>query len=434
MKILIHVQKITPRIVYSFKQICKRILGIEVDFTSKIEKFIAFEGPKFSYGKHPLGKELYFQSVELLFDHGVNEIQVQVLPWEETQCFFKVKHPKSSLPFDIFAASFFLLTRYEEYLPHKKDDLGRFSASESVAYLHNFIKDPVVDIWAHKFKKVLLKKYPEIRFQTNQFQVIPVIAVSQTFAYLHKGILRTYGGILRDLLTLDIQNVILRFRVLLGFTNDPYNTFDSVITLQKTKKRQSVVFFGLGDYSRLEKNIQHSNRKHQKIIKHVADYMEVGLKVSYDAIADLAKSKQEKKRIESINNRPLESVMCSFYKLTLPSSYRNFVELEMKEDFSMGYSNQSGFRAGTCTPFMFYDLDYDVQTPLKINPFCLTHTSFEKTYNLDFLLKEAATYAEKIKKVNGVFIPVFTNGLLNSQKKNNKWVSLLTQIWNLDAE
>ena len=75
----------------------------------------------------------------------------------------------------------------------------------------------------------------------------------------------------------------------------------------------------------------------------------------------------------------------------------------------MGYINQIGFRAGTCTPFFFYDLDYEIQTPLRIN-----------TYHvLDYaLLKYQSTLDKKmhlnqiinaVKKVNGEFVPVFHN-------------------------
>ena len=75
----------------------------------------------------------------------------------------------------------------------------------------------------------------------------------------------------------------------------------------------------------------------------------------------------------------------------------------------MGYINEIGFRAGTCTPFLFYDLDYEIQTPLMINTFhlmdysLLKHTSLlDKKQSLSRIIKE-------IKHVNGTFTPVFHN-------------------------
>ena len=64
--ILVYTQKMTPRIAYVFKHMCTRILGVEVHFTSVIEELIAHSGPKLSYGKQPMGNELFLQSHGLL--------------------------------------------------------------------------------------------------------------------------------------------------------------------------------------------------------------------------------------------------------------------------------------------------------------------------------------------------------------------------------
>ncbi len=42
-------------------------------------------------------------------------------------------------PFDIFAASFYLLSRYEEYLPHEKDMYGRYAHTNSLAFREHFL-------------------------------------------------------------------------------------------------------------------------------------------------------------------------------------------------------------------------------------------------------------------------------------------------------
>ncbi|WP_271782899.1 polysaccharide deacetylase family protein [Aquimarina algiphila] len=433
--LLIHVQKITPRVSYTFKQICKRILGLNVDLTSKIETFIAHEGPKLSYGKQPLGKELYFQSADLLFEHGLNDLDIQVFDWEETKCFFEVKHKDSALPFDIFAATFYLLTRYEEYLPHVKDAMGRFPATESIAYTHDFLHDPVVDIWSYKFKEVLLEKYPDIMFQEKKFTIIPVISVHQTFVYKNKGILRSVGGGLRDLWRLRLDKLGDRIKVLIGLKKDPYNTFDFIIKLQKNKRRKAKVLFGLGDYSNYEKNVGYNRPQHQTVIKHMADYMDVGLKASYEAVCDLLVLKKEKLRIETILNRRLRYTMCSFFKIKLPEAYRNFIELEVGEDYSMGYSKYSGFRAGTCSPFMFYDLDYEVQTPLIVNSFCYVNLETKNDVSDSLSAKkEIIDYIEKVKKVNGVFIPIFSNVSLSDLEEQPFWKSILEFIWNIEDE
>jgi len=430
--LLIHVPKITARVSYIFKHVCRRILGIDVSLTFKIEQFIAHQGPKFSYGKQPLSKELYFQSVDLLFQHGLNEVDIQVSGWEETKCFFEVKSKNAALPYDIFAASFFLLSRYEEYLPHVKDDLGRFPPTQSLAYVHDFLQDPVVDIWAYKLKEVLNAKFPNLMFNQTNFSISPIIVVKETFVYKNRGFLRSLGGSMRDLWKLRLDKVTDRFKVNFGFKRDPYDTFDEIIALQKSKRQKSKVLFGLGEYSSLEKNISYNNATHRILIKHISDYLNVGLRISYEAIRDLTILKTEKQRIEGIVNRKLRYSICSFFKLKLPEAYRNFIELEIEEDYSMGYKNFSGFRAGTCVPFMFYDLDYEVQTPLMVYSFCCTPKSFKNPQSEQAIKQELDNYIEKIKKVNGMFIPVFSNSLFGEPGEQIDWKSVVEYIWNKD--
>src|SRR5690606_37181669 len=125
--LLVYTHKITPRLKYIFKQICTRILGIPDDFTTTVEDFIAHDSLKMSYTRQSLGNEIFVRSHDLLFEQGISDLDIKVSDWEETKCFF-ANSDQSALPFDIFSASFYLLSRYEEYLPHVKDEFGRFTA------------------------------------------------------------------------------------------------------------------------------------------------------------------------------------------------------------------------------------------------------------------------------------------------------------------
>ena len=108
--LLIYIKTLTPRINYTFRQVCSSILGYEVGFTSKIEEFVAHEGMKISYGKQKMGNEFFIQEAGLLNEQGFNDTELKFHEWENTTCFFKVSD-KSDVPFDIFSASFYLLSR-----------------------------------------------------------------------------------------------------------------------------------------------------------------------------------------------------------------------------------------------------------------------------------------------------------------------------------
>ena len=406
--LLVYTHKITPRLTYTFKHICKRILGLDVRFTSKVEDFIAHDSLKMSYSKQPLSNELFVRSNELLFEHGLSDIDINVQPWDNTKGFFATGD-RSDLPFDIFASSFYLLSRYEEYLPHVSDIYGRFMAKESLAYNYRFLHQPVIDIWAYKLRDVLQNRFPKFQFPTRKYQLQPVIDVPTAFYFRKKGILRTLGGTLNDIVRFRIKQLYQRYLVLMGFERDPYDTFKWIITKQKQCKFKFIVLFLIGDYSTYDKNINTNKKTFVSLIKSVADYCHVGIKASYFALDDISILKKEKLKMEAITNTDLRAVRHSFSKLNLPTSYRNLVELEINQDFSMGYVDTLGFRAGTCTPFQFYDLDFEVQTPLQINPYhCLDfallkyQSELDKTEHLQKLIDE-------VKAVNGTFTPVFHN-------------------------
>ncbi|MBA6153709.1 polysaccharide deacetylase family protein [Gelidibacter maritimus] len=406
--LLVYTHKITPRLTYAFKHISLRILNVPVSFTTTVEEFIAHDSMKISYTKQPLSSELFIRSHELLFEQGLSDLEIHVQDWDATKCFFSTSD-KSSVPFDIFAATFYLLSRYEEYLPHVKDEYGRFLATESLAFNEGFLHQPVVDIWAYKFKAILQTQFPDFEFPTKKYSIQPVIDVPVAYYFKEKGLLRTFGGAINDLFRLKFKQFYRRFQALAGFKRDPYDTFKWIITKQKQIPNKFMVFFLIGEYSTYDKNININKKRFVSLIKYVADYCKVGLKVSFLALDDKEMLKQEKRTMEATTNHPLEASRHSFSKLNLPESYRNLIELEIKQDFTMGYINHMGFRAGTCTPFQFYDLDYEVQTPLQINPFHCVDYALLKRHSLLDKKEDLMRIIREVKNVNGTFVPVFHN-------------------------
>ena len=216
-----------------------------VNFTSKIEEFVAHNGPKLSYTKVPLGKEFFVKSNGLLFEQGINNPEIIVSKWDETACFFYTGK-NSSIPFDIFAASFYLITRYEEYLPHVRDAHERFTVEQSTAYKYHFIEKPVIDLWALKLRASLKVRFPKYHFTERDFKYISTIDVDNAYAYKHKNSLRVLGAFVNDFLKLDFRNSWDRLLVLLRIKSDPFDTFKKILSLCKENPFEVVIFFLLG--------------------------------------------------------------------------------------------------------------------------------------------------------------------------------------------
>ncbi|HBT10566.1 MAG TPA: hypothetical protein DEB18_14340, partial [Leeuwenhoekiella sp.] len=136
-----------------------------------------------------------------------------------SKCFF-VTGTKSALPYDIFAAAFVLLSRYEEFLPHVKDEQGRFPATESLGYQEEFLTQPVIDVWAYYFKEVLQEKYPDYNFEHRKFSFQALVDVEQAYEMYGIGIMRWVTNFLGDLVKLQFSKILLRLQVSLGLRKD----------------------------------------------------------------------------------------------------------------------------------------------------------------------------------------------------------------------
>ena len=397
---------------------------MDIQLSSSVEEFVAHKGPKISYGKQPLGSELFFQANGMLERQGVESIDVTVKPWEETHCFFQVSD-KSALPFDIFSASFYLLSRYEEYLPHVKDALGRYPAKESLGVKHGFLTQPVIDIWATKLRAVLSKTFPELAFSKKDSAIHTLIEARQPFAYAQKGPLRSLLGYMSDIASFKLKSIMRRTQVLLGVRRDPYDTFKWIVNATQNSKSPATLFFLLGENPEFEESLNTQRIRFTNLIKYLADYMRVGLLFSAESAVKYELLQNEKKRMEDIVHRDLEQAMNARFLVNLPDIYRNFVELEVKNDYTMVYEDTPGFRAGTCTPFLFYDLDFEIKTPLTIHPIALTTGAFKDQTPEE--IHAAFNHAfRQVESVGGTFSMVFSNQDFSFADGNKIWRDLFS--------
>jgi len=386
---------------------------------------VAHSGLKMTYTKVPLGNEFFVKSNNLLFEQGLNDIEITLQKWDEVPCFFGLGS-KSSIPFDIFAASFYLITRYEEYLPHVKDIHERFTAEQSLAFKNDFLEKPVVDIWAYKLLEKLQERFPNYNYLKRDYEFISTIDVDNAYAYKYKSFVRTAGGFLNDFFRFRLSAFWNRFVVLVNIKRDPYNTFSKILKLKKEYKVKTIFFFLVSNYTTFDTNVSPAKNKFRLLIKEMVDYARVGLHPSYFTMNDAALVKREKEQLESITNMSIKRSRQHYLRFSLPETYQNLIDLEITEDYSMGYASHVGFRASTCTPFYFYDLDFEIQTPLKIVPFALMDTTLNDYMQLTpkQSLGKINDLKKEVKAVNGLFVTLFHNESLSGYTRWKGWSRL----------
>ena len=275
------------------------------------------------------------------------------------------------------------------------------------------------------------EKFPSYQFLERKFEYISTIDVDIAYSYKHKGVVRTLGGYLYDLSKFRLFDVWHRSLVLFGFRKDPFDTYNELLNFQKQYDIKTIFFFLVGDYTTYDKNISAGNTKFKSLIKSISDYADIGLHPSYFTLKNETLLKKEILRLENILNRPILKSRQHYLRLNIPDTYQNLVNLEIMEDHSMGYAAQYGFRASTCTPFYFYDLDYEIQTPLKIYPFAVMDGTLRDYLQLsnkrayEIIIK----LAHEVKKVDGTFITIFHNETLSNRGRWKRWKKLYIDIF-----
>ena len=89
--VLVYTHKITPRLSYIIKHFFVRLFNVKVSITTEVSEFIAHNGPKMSYTRKQLGNELFIKCNELLFEQGINDVEVNMSHWEGVPVFFQNK-------------------------------------------------------------------------------------------------------------------------------------------------------------------------------------------------------------------------------------------------------------------------------------------------------------------------------------------------------
>lgn len=419
MHLLIYSPKVSPRIKYTFNFIFREILHCEFEFTSIIADFEQSITPKISYGEKPLNDELFFCSSPLLMQHTIEQIAIKTTLFGDQQVPFAVKG--GVLPFDIFAASFYFLTRYEEYLPFAADEHGRYPAELSLQYRLNILETPVIDGWALILKNILLKKFPNLTFGKRKFKFIPTIDVGRAYHFRSSGLVKNTTRVLKAAMKLNTAKVVDIILTGLGH-DDPFDTYDYLAEIHERHHLKPIFFFLLAKqgHEEFDQNVSPENESFTALISKVASKASVGIHPSYASNIDTKKISEELVLLQAITNKRIDASRQHFLKLHLPHTYLKLIKVGINHDYSMGYATQVGFKAGTCTPFFWYDLQLEKQSHLTVHPFAVMDVTLQHYLKLNpnQAIAKIDQLVASIKLVDGTFSSLWHN---ESVSETGRW-------------
>ncbi|MBL7698423.1 MAG: polysaccharide deacetylase family protein [Chitinophagaceae bacterium] len=420
--LLVYTASNGPRLQYIVNFFSDELFDRPIRITTSEREYLKFDGPKLNYSRKELcADEFIIYPVNLLFEKDVTRQDISCFETGYGKAFFETG---GDFQFDIFAASFYLITRYEEYLPHEKDEYGRYAHTSSLAYREAFLNQPLVNTWLQEFRAALVFRFPGIRFKGRHFENIITYDIDIAYSYLCKGWLRNIGGTLRSILKNEWNPVFERLAVLAGFRKDPFDCYEWLDALHLYCRIKPYYFFLVPkNNSQYDKNVSTSSKRFKELVEYYCATYNVGIHPSWQSGDDSSLLREEIEWLEVVGDKTVQASRQHYIRLTLPETYRKLLAAGIKKDFSMGYGSINGFRASVSSPFKWYDLAKDQATSLTVYPFCFmdANSFYEAKQSPSEAFDELMAYYNAVKKVNGMLVTIWHNSLLGSDKNTAGW-------------
>lgn len=416
MALMVFTSKINERIKYAFEHIFINILGVDIDFCTDFQLFEDYDGPKVVYGDSIIEGYVFFKKHSFLDEEEVKSQNLSFATYKGFEMPFAVS--ESIFDFDVFAASFYFLSRYEEYTITERDEHLRFSGKSSLAYKNNFIKHPIIDEWAFEIAALLNKKFETFIIKQRSYQFIPTLDIDRPFYYRTDSFLKK---------TIKI--------ILTKFKKDPFDVYSLVKKWDKKYHVKTIYFFLVGNKHINDVAPNTQNKFFRKVLRETIKNHEVGIHPSYFAFLNPDKVIEEKQKLSQIIAQKIEISRQHYLLLSFPKTYKALIKAGIKKDYTLAFADVAGFRASTCTPFRWYNLQSEKITDLQIYPTAVMDQTLRKysTLNPEEALVELEELINNVKKVNGTFISLWHNESVSDFKGWKGWQAVYLKMLSLAA-
>lgn len=300
---------------------------------------------------------------------------------------------------DIFASSFYMLTRWEEHVIKDRDEHDRFPYSSSLAFKEQFLSRPIVNEYVEMLFNIMIEADPQIPRRSNQFKV----HLSHDIDYIkYKPSLREFAG---DIIKRHSFKEFLR-RLWFGFIANPYNSYEFLMSQSDELGLKSTFNLMSGGSHKLDYGNYIESKKLSHILKKIlARGHMIGFHPSYLTLEDYNKLEKEKSDLEKVTGKKITEGRQHYLRFEVPYTWRNWNKLGLQYDSTLSYAHKHGFRCGTCYEYSVFDIIERKNLELKEKPLIAMDTTFVSHQNMnpDQMENEVLALINTVKKFNGEF-------------------------------
>jgi len=344
--------------------------------------------------------------------------------------------PKSIKELDMFAACFFMLTRWEEHVNKSRDVHDRFPAYKSLAYKEDFLDKPIVNEMVENLKKQLLELDKSLLFKERIFKQYISCDVDEPFDCTVENFKILIRTIIGDMI--KRKSFLLAFKRIRRYTFNKFEnyryddnyTFKWYMDICEQHDFQ-IVFYVIPDSSEDGNSCYKlEDQKIQRLLKYIDKRgHKIGVHSTYQTYKDKEKAKLQKdildKILKQLNIKQTIKENRQHYLRWDSSTTPQVLEyIELEYDTTGGYADMIGFRYGVCYEFSMFDILNRQKLNLKQRPLIVMEcTLIDEAYmNYGYTKKTITAINDlksKCKKYNGNFSLLWHNNHFKNKEDIN---------------
>ncbi len=340
---------------------------------------------------------------------------------------------------DVFSSSFFMLTRWEEYVNKNRDSHNRFPATESVALKSNFLDRPIVNEYVEMLWNMLTHLGYSQQRKERKFQLYLTHDVDHIYFWRNwKQVFRIALGdiVKRKSLSLALERISEYYLIRRNKINDPYDTFDWLMDKSEAVGVKSQFYFMSGGVTQHDNNYRIDEPKSIELIERIKKRGHyIGFHPSYNAYNDVEQFRKEKTVLEKVSGVKIEQGREHYLRFEVPTTWQIWEDNGMKMDSTCSYADRAGFRCGTGDEFRVFNILTRKQLNLKERPLITMEcTIIGASYQNLGTSKDALMRFEYFNNICNFYRSAFTILWHNSYFEMREYKMLYANILKLNKQ
>ena len=306
---------------------------------------------------------------------------------------------------DIFASSFFLLTRWEEYVSKERDMHNRFPGSDCFAFKNRFLHRPLVNEYVEMLWKMLQKLGYKGQRKKREFNLVLTHDIDGLRYVLPKTIA---GDIIKRR---NLFKALNNSKYL--FVKDPYDTFEFLMNIsEKLGVRSHFYFMSTNSRMEYDTGFYLNTKRFRSRIKCIKERGHIiGFHPGYYTYSDVKRWSLEKSLLEEAIQQNIYEGRQHFLRIDVPKTLAIWEMNSMNIDSTLGYADVEGFRCGTGDQFTVFDFLQRRPLNLKERPLVIMDGTllYYRNYSKEKVLEIFNHYISIGRKYNSAITLLFHN-------------------------